>query len=48
MIRRWIRLAKLRARRIGAQHVFEPLDLDEVLAAEELPFREAALPDTRT
>lgn len=36
-IRRWIRAGKLRARKIGTQHVIEEDDLDAVLAAEELP-----------
>lgn len=40
-IRRWIRSGKLRARKIGTQHVIEPGDLEEVLAAEELPIPES-------
>lgn len=36
-IRRWIRSGKLRARKIGTQHVIDESDLDEVLAADELP-----------
>ena len=40
-IRRWIRSGKLRARKIGTQHVIEPEDLDEVLAADELPIPNA-------
>ena len=36
-IRRWIRSGRLRARKIGTQHVIEESDLDEVLAADELP-----------
>jgi excisionase family DNA binding protein len=36
-IRRWIRAGKLRAHKIGTQHVIEPDDLDEVLASDELP-----------
>jgi excisionase family DNA binding protein len=30
-IRRWIRSGKLRARKIGTQHMIERADLDEVL-----------------
>lgn len=30
-IRRWIREGKLRARKVGTQHVLEEADLDEVL-----------------
>lgn len=40
-IRRWIRSGKLRARKIGTQHVIEPADLEEVLAADELPIPES-------
>jgi excisionase family DNA binding protein len=36
-IRRWIRGGKLRARKIGTQHVIEEEDLEELLAADELP-----------
>lgn len=36
-IRRWIRAGKLRARKVGTQHVIEEEDLEAVLAAEELP-----------
>ena len=38
-IRRWIRAGKLRARKIGTQHVIEEEDLDAVLddAYEMLP-----------
>lgn len=31
-IRRWIRSGKLRARKIGTQHVIDDADLDELLA----------------
>lgn len=31
-IRRWIRSGRLRARKIGTQHVIEDADLDELLA----------------
>ena len=31
-IRRWIRSGKLRARKIGTQHVIEDADLDELLS----------------
>jgi excisionase family DNA binding protein len=40
-IRRWIRAGKLRARKIGTQHVIEESDLDTVLADEY----EMLLPD---
>jgi excisionase family DNA binding protein len=40
-IRRWIRSGKLRSRKIGTQHVIEEVDLDEVLAADELPIPES-------
>ena len=40
-IRRWIRAGKLRARKIGTQHVIEEADLEELLTAEELPIPEA-------
>lgn len=38
-IRRWIREGRLRARKVGTQHVIEEQDLDEVLGAldEVLP-----------
>ncbi len=36
-IRRWIRAGKLRARKIGTQHVIEEEDLDAILAEDELP-----------
>jgi excisionase family DNA binding protein len=34
-IRRWIREGKLRARKVGTQHVLEEADLDEALGAFE-------------
>jgi excisionase family DNA binding protein len=40
-IRRWIRSGKLRARKIGTQHVIEEDDLEALLAAEELPIPRA-------
>ncbi|MFN8186156.1 MAG: helix-turn-helix domain-containing protein [Gaiellales bacterium] len=40
-IRRWIRSGKLRSSKIGTQHVIEEGDLDEVLAADELPIPES-------
>lgn len=42
-IRRWIRSGKLRARKIGTQHVIEESDLDTVLGDEHemLPLPEA-------
>lgn len=36
-IRRWIRAGRLRAARIGTQHVIEEADLDALLNAERLP-----------
>jgi excisionase family DNA binding protein len=36
-IRRWIRSGKLKARKVGTQHVIDESDLDEVLAPDELP-----------
>jgi excisionase family DNA binding protein len=36
-IRRWIRAGRLRARKIGTQHVIEESDLDPLLEAETLP-----------
>jgi excisionase family DNA binding protein len=36
-IRRWIRQGRLRARRIGTQHVIELEDLDALLEPEQLP-----------
>ena len=41
-IRRWIRAGKLRARKIGTQHVIEEADLDEVLDDE---YEMAPLPE---
>jgi excisionase family DNA binding protein len=35
-IRRWIRSGRLRARKIGTQHVIEEADLDEVLEVDSL------------
>lgn len=40
-IRRWIREGKLRARKVGTQHVLEEADLDAVLGSDEAP---ASLP----
>lgn len=40
-IRRWIRSGKLRARKIGTQHVIEAADLEDVLAADELSIPES-------
>ena len=39
-IRRWIRTGKLKARKIGTQHVIEEADLDELLASDTLPVPE--------
>jgi excisionase family DNA binding protein len=36
-IRRWIRSGRLKATRIGTQHVIEEEDLAELLEDEELP-----------
>jgi excisionase family DNA binding protein len=36
-IRRWIRSGRLRARKIGTQHVIEPEDLDELIGGDTLP-----------
>lgn len=35
-IRRWIRSGRLRARRIGRQHVIDEADLDELLRSDEV------------
>jgi DNA binding domain, excisionase family len=39
-IRRWIRTGKLRARKIGTQHVIEESDLDQLLVTGSLPVPE--------
>jgi excisionase family DNA binding protein len=36
-IRRWIREGKLRARKVGTQHVIEERDLDDLLQEASLP-----------
>jgi excisionase family DNA binding protein len=36
-IRRWIRTGRLKARKIGTQHVIEESDLDPLLGDEQLP-----------
>jgi excisionase family DNA binding protein len=36
-IRRWIRSGKLRARKVGTQHVIEERDLDALLDESSLP-----------
>ena len=36
-IRRWIRAGRLRAHKVGTQHVIEANDLDAVLGADTLP-----------
>ena len=36
-IRRWIRSGRLKASKIGTQHVIEEADLDPLLEDEELP-----------
>jgi len=39
-IRRWIRSGRLRARKVGTQHVIEQQDLDVLLGADTLPLPE--------
>jgi excisionase family DNA binding protein len=39
-VRRWIRTGRLRARKIGTQHVIEEADLDAIIAAEVVPLPE--------
>jgi excisionase family DNA binding protein len=48
-IRRWIRTGRLRAQKIGTQHVIEEEDLDVLLADEQLPVpdRWLVMPDGR-
>ena len=36
-IRRWIRSGRLKAQRIGTQHIIEEQDLEPLLRDEELP-----------
>lgn len=36
-VRRWIRSGRLRARRVGTQHVVEEADLDAVTASDRVP-----------
>ena len=36
-IRRWIRAGKLKARKVGTQHVIEETDLDELLQRDSVP-----------
>jgi excisionase family DNA binding protein len=36
-IRRWIRSGRLRARKVGTQHVIEPEALDDLLGPDTLP-----------
>lgn len=41
-VRRWIRSGKLRAKKVGAQHVIEENDLDEITElSDSLPLPEA-------
>jgi excisionase family DNA binding protein len=35
-VRRWIRAGKLRARKVGTQHVIEEADLDALVSAPEM------------
>ena len=50
-IRRWIRMGRLRAQKIGTQHVIDEADLDALLDDEMLPmppeWRWDRLPDGR-
>jgi excisionase family DNA binding protein len=48
-IRRWIRSGRLKARKIGTQHVIEELDLGPLLEDEVLPLPPAwrKMPDGR-
>jgi excisionase family DNA binding protein len=48
-IRRWIRSGRLRARKIGTQHVIEEEDLDPLLGDEQspLPPEWQVMPDGR-
>jgi excisionase family DNA binding protein len=48
-IRRWIRSGRLKASKIGTQHVIEEADLLSLIEDEELPLPEAwrAMPDGR-
>jgi excisionase family DNA binding protein len=50
-IRRWIRQGRLKAIKIGTQHVIEESDLEEVLDGDELPVPASwgwdSLPDGR-
>lgn len=39
-VRRWIRTGKLRARKVGTQHVIEEDDLEQLLATGSLPLPE--------
>ena len=36
-IRRWIRTGRLKARKVGTQHVIEETDLEAVLQSDSLP-----------
>ncbi len=36
-IRRWIRSGRLKAHKVGTQHVIEEADLDEVVTPERVP-----------
>jgi excisionase family DNA binding protein len=48
-IRRWIRSGRLKATRVGTQHIIEEGDIDELLEDEELdvPASWARMPDGR-
>jgi excisionase family DNA binding protein len=36
-IRRWIREGRLRAQKVGTQHLVDPADLEQLLAPDALP-----------
>jgi excisionase family DNA binding protein len=36
-IRRWIRSGRLRAQKVGTQHIIEPDDLDALIGSDTLP-----------
>jgi excisionase family DNA binding protein len=37
-VRRWIRTGKLKAERVGTQHLIDEADLDRMSGGESLPF----------
>ncbi|MDP8911410.1 MAG: helix-turn-helix domain-containing protein [Actinomycetota bacterium] len=48
-VRRWIRSGRLRARKIGTQHVIDEAELEALLGDQELPVPDAwkRMPDGR-